>query len=298
MLELRILYFLGEIFLNFFTFNSNFKTIGLVLFLGILFFVFGCIQGNDNMSVESVTIGAVLELTGSGTADQGTSALNGIQLAVDEENAAGGVNGKKIILVAENSACDNAVGASAAKKLLEVDNVDAIIGDICDGVTATIVPLAKQKNVLLITPGSTAKSLTEVGAPTTLRTWFTEDQLAKSTVFQMIKNGHKKIGIIYMDNAWGEAQANAIKEELSLNEGSFVIEKVQSDNTDFRAILDKMEFENVDAYYFGLHPQGTVSILSQMEGKQIVKQVYAHGGLVGSTITQGKTRVGRKNCCL
>lgn len=271
------------------------KLIILVILILFSFLILGCVQSNDSIdlnlsnqdSLDLIKIGAVLELTGTGTSDQGQSALNAIMMAVDEENSKGGVNGKKIVLYAENSACDNAIGASAAKKLIEVDKVSAIVGDICDGVTATIVPMAKASGVLLITPGSTAKSLTEVGAPTTLRTWFTEDQLAKSTVAQMVKRNDLNIGIIYMDNAWGEAQANAIRDEVARNGGTSFIEKVQTDNTDFRAILDKMKLSGVSAYYLGLHPQGTVSILSQMKEKEINSQVYAHGGLVGSTINQG-----------
>jgi branched-chain amino acid transport system substrate-binding protein len=269
--------------------KSKLVIITLILFS---FLILGCVQSNDlnlsNQELENpIKIGAVLELTGTGTSDQGQSALNAIRMAIDEENLNGGVNGRKIVLYAENSACDNATGALAAKKLIEVDKVSAIIGDICDGVTATIVPMAKASGVLLITPGSTAKSLTEVGAPTTLRTWFTEDQLAKSTVAQMVKRNVLNIGIIYMDNAWGEAQANAIKDEVARNGGISVVERVQADNTDFRTILDKMKLSGVNAYYLGLHPQGTVSILSQMKEKEITSQVYAHGGLVGSTINQG-----------
>ena len=79
-----------------------------------------CSQGN-----QTVRIGYVGPLTGD-AASFGVDTLNGAKIAVDEINAAGGINGKKVELIAEDGKCNGADATAAAQKLVNVDQVVAI----------------------------------------------------------------------------------------------------------------------------------------------------------------------------
>ena len=76
---------------------------------------------------QEIKIGGLLETSGF-IASLGQPGLDGAQLAVDQVNAAGGINGRKVALVNVNSESDNTKTVSGAKRLLEQDNVVAVIG--------------------------------------------------------------------------------------------------------------------------------------------------------------------------
>src|SRR3989344_7071473 len=81
---------------------------------------------------EPIKMGYLGPLTGE-AASYGIDTLNGTKFAVDEINAAGGINGRMIELVAEDGKCTGADAASAAQKLVNIDKVVAIVGGQCSG---------------------------------------------------------------------------------------------------------------------------------------------------------------------
>lgn len=257
------------------------KNILILLILGIML-LSGCTQSQD-----VIKVGAVLPLTGEGTIDQGQASQNALILAVDEINAKGGINGKKVEAIIEDSQCQASTGVTAITKLIEVDNVDFIIGDICDSVTAAIMPIAEQKGVVLITPGSTSPDISEAG-DYVFRFWFSETDLGGIVAEDALNSGYNNLTILYINNAWGVAQKNGVKNRLEELGGNVVSEQaIDPSETDYHTIILKAEQESPDAYYVGLHPAGLVLAAKQLQDFNISKQIYSHGGLVGSTQTLG-----------
>ena len=108
------------------------------------------------------TIGVVLPLTGSLSAT-GQENVKAIQLAVDDFNAAGGINGCTLKSIVYDSQTAPAVGVDAAKKLIDINHVPAIIGAYSSGVSMAILTSATAPNkVVQISAGSTSPAFTQL----------------------------------------------------------------------------------------------------------------------------------------
>jgi branched-chain amino acid transport system substrate-binding protein len=131
--------------------------IGAVLLLAVI--AGACLQDTQS---DEIKIGAILPLTGE-AAEYGEDAKLGIDLAVEEINAAGGINGKMIQVVYEDSQATPSQGVAAIQKLITVDKVPVIIGAMASSVTLAIAPIAEENKVVLLSPASTAPQITEAG---------------------------------------------------------------------------------------------------------------------------------------
>ncbi|HET7451126.1 MAG TPA: ABC transporter substrate-binding protein [Thermoanaerobaculia bacterium] len=122
---------------------------------------------------EGIPVGFYGSLTGS-TATFGQSGRNGVALAFDEINAAGGVLGEKLALHAEDDRGEPAEAASAVTKLIARDHVVGLLGEAASSRTLAAAPIAQKSEIPMITPSSTNPQVTLVGAYV-FRVCFTDD---------------------------------------------------------------------------------------------------------------------------
>ena len=119
-----------------------------------------CIR--DRVEEKVVKIGAILPLTGD-AAKYGESAKEGIELAIKEINAEGGVKGHKIEIIYEDSQGLPTTGVSAFQKLITSNRVPAVIGGLFSSVTLAIAPIANREHVVVLSPTSSAPAITKAG---------------------------------------------------------------------------------------------------------------------------------------
>ncbi len=134
--------------------------------LGVALMALATIQcgggGDTATEADTIKIGAYLSLTGL-TATFGVSTRHGVEMAVDEINAAGGINGRTIEIYFEDTQSKPEEAPSAVNKLIAAHNVSAIIGEIASSRTLAAAPIAQASGVPMVTPGSTNPQVTEVG---------------------------------------------------------------------------------------------------------------------------------------
>lgn len=128
---------------------------------------FACVQkgGPANATTASgdtIKVGVYGDLTGQ-TSSFGQSTKNGIELAVDEINAAGGVNGKKIQLIVEDDQGRPEQAKTVVSKLISQDKVQAVLGEVASTNSLAAAPVAQEAKIPMITPSSTNPKVTEVG---------------------------------------------------------------------------------------------------------------------------------------
>lgn len=121
----------------------------------------GCSSETKQESNE-IVIGAYLSMTGS-TATFGTSTNNGVKIAVEEVNKAGGVLGRKIKLLTEDTQSKPAEAVNAVTKLISRDKVRALIGEIASTRSLAAAPIAQQNRIPMVSPGSTNPEVTKKG---------------------------------------------------------------------------------------------------------------------------------------
>jgi len=113
-------------------------------------------------SADEIVVGEFASLTG-GTATFGRSSDRGVELAVDEINAAGGVLGKKLRVVVEDDQSKPEEARTAVLKLLKQDQVVAVLGEVASSRSLAAAPECQRAGVPMISPASTNPKVTEVG---------------------------------------------------------------------------------------------------------------------------------------
>lgn len=201
------------------------------------------------MAQQTVTVGAIEILSGPSAA-YGTAIKGGLELAMDEINAAGGVlGGKKLALIVEDSAGNKDQAVNAARKLVGRDKVPVVIGPTLSNEMFAVGPVTNDRKVVTIGTSTTAKGITEIG-PFIFRTALPESDVVPVTLkTAKEKFGVKTIAMMYAnDDAFSKSGFDSMKaaaEELGLTIAT--IETFGSKDADFSAQLTKIKGLNVDA---------------------------------------------------
>lgn len=229
-------------------------------------------------STEPIKIGGAYILSGA-VAHYGEIQMHASQLAIDEINAAGGINGRKLELITEDTAYDpkRALDAYQALKLKGVKFF------IMDGspVVATLGKKVLEDGNFAIAQGATVPSYKD-GSNLTCRIALTADQFAPSIANLVFnKLGFKKIAILTMDNEYGRSMEGEFKKSFAEKGGSVVITEVfQTSEGDLRTQITKIKGKQaeIDALFL-INAANTVEVtfrqLSELGwSKPIVSDVW------------------------
>jgi branched-chain amino acid transport system substrate-binding protein len=133
---------------------------------GIVAMLIAClsltISGCQNGGGDEILIGHYGSLTGS-QATFGISTDNGIKMAIEELNAAGGINGRKVKLVTYDDKGEAREASTAVTRLVTKDGVVAVIGEVASGLSLAAAPICQEGGVPMISPSSTNPKVTKVG---------------------------------------------------------------------------------------------------------------------------------------
>jgi len=227
--------------------------------------VAGC--GNDEQVLQEkneIVIGAYLSLTGT-TATFGTSTEHGIRIAVDEVNAGGGVLGRKVKLLVEDTQSKPEEAALVVTKLITRDKVCAIIGEVASSRSLAAAPIAQQNRIPMVSPGSTNPEVTEKG-DYIFRVCFMDpfqgEVLAK---FAYNSLGVRRVALIKdVKNDYSIGLAEFFSSAFVQLGGEIIGEQAYSEgDTDFRAQLTAIK---------GLNPEAMVVPGYYQESALLVKQ--------------------------
>src|ERR1700694_24594 len=129
------------------------------IIIASLLTAFACQTGGGG---DKVKIGVFMSMTGD-TANFGISSVNGIKMAADEANAAGGINGKQIELDVQDDRSDPSEAATIVTKFVTQDGVNAILGEVASSRSIASAPIAQNAKIPMLTPSSTNPEVTRKG---------------------------------------------------------------------------------------------------------------------------------------
>ncbi len=228
-------------------------------------------------SMEPFKVGVMESLTGPGET-YGNVALQAKQLAVDEINAAGGVNGRMLELVVEDSKCNAQDAITAYKKLTDVDDVKIILGTSCSGAMLGAAPLAEAEGVVMFSGLATNPDIAESG-DYIFRTSMSDAQLGIDTGNLLWADGIRKLATINETTDYAEGVRRESVAQFEKRGGKVVAEeRYPTDTTDFRSQLTKLLNADPDAIH--------VAAQAEFSGGTIVKQLRELGyeGLIYSDV--------------
>nr|WP_307408129.1 ABC transporter substrate-binding protein [Neobacillus ginsengisoli] len=214
----------------------------------------GCSGAKGNTtgsgSSDTIKLGVNLELSG-GVASYGESLASGINIAVDEINKKGGIDGKKIEVVKVDNKSDAAESTNAAIKLTSQDHVTAIIGAATSGDTVAQAQIADDSKTILLTPSGTSPNVT-VGTNGKLndfvfRTSFIDPFQGTVAANFATKELKVKSAAIFADSAsdYAKGLAASFKKTFEKAGGKIVTEEAYvAKDTDFRSTLTRIKAKN------------------------------------------------------
>ena len=222
-------------------------------------------------------IGVMESVTGPGET-YGNVAVQAKQMAVDEINAAGGINGRMLEIIVEDSKCSAQDSITAYRKLTDVDEVKIILGTSCSGAMLGAAPLAESDGVVLFSGLATNPDIAAAG-DYIFRTAMSDAQLGIDTGNVVWADGARTLATITEATDYAEGVRRTSVAQFEKLGGELVAEeRYVSDVTDFRSQLTKLMGADPDAIH--------VAAQSEFTGGTIVKQLKELGydGLLYSEV--------------
>jgi len=260
--------------------------VGIVVVVIIVFVGYYVSKGpSQPTSTEPIKIGVVAPFTGDAGA-LGENVKVAIEIARDEINQAGGVNGRDIQVIFEDGKCNGKDAANAATKLINIDKVLVVMG-MCSAETLAIAPLAEQAKVLLISPSSTNAKVTTAG-DYVFRFIPSDSFQGKFAADYLINTlGKKKIAILYSLNDWATGIKDVFKQRTEEIGGTIVGEEgYQQESRDLRSQIIKLKELNPDAIYFLGYTEATIVGLKQMQELGVTTTIFGGDAWDDPTIPQ------------
>lgn len=242
---------------------------------------------------NSVKIGGIFPLSGQ-VAVYGVECKNGVDLAIEEINAAGGINGKPIVLVSEDDEGNPDKTVNAFKKLSTKDGVKVVIGSLTSGCTQAITTLSQASKVVQIAPAATAPAITDAGDFIFRACFIDPFQGTVGGKFAAETLGKKRAAILYdIGNDYSVGLADNFKIAFTKAGGSIVSEESYATNDkDFNAQLTKIKNANPDVVYLPDY-YGTVALIAkQLRAQGINVPMVGADGWDGLTSNAGDEVLG------
>lgn len=245
----------------------NFKS--TILAMGMLPFLLGTAQAQtQGVSDTEILIGSHIDLSGP-TAPGMPMLRNGMQLRIDEVNAAGGVHGRKIKLLFEDNGNQPQLAVRAVQKLVKSDNVFALLNSFGSGPNAATVKAATDAGVLVFAPWAASGIIQKVSgnSPLLFTTVQNYDATTNNGVSWAIKNWKvQKVGFIYQEGPLGDLVKAGLVESLKNSSATLAAEaSTKAGDIDFSSQVAKMKAANVDMIFMASILRDTVGVMSEVK---------------------------------
>lgn len=246
-----------------------------------------CFAGGDKESSADgavVKIGFIGPLTGD-YANYGTLCRQAVEMAIDEINAKGGVNGASIKLFAEDSEGDSQKALAAMEKLSSSDKVCAIIGPVLTGETFSVAERAQAEGIVIITPSASHKDITNVGDYIfrTTPSDGLQGEVAGKYWSQVL--GHTKLAVLYAKNDYSQGLYESMSEAFTQDGGQIVAaETFMVGDKDFKTQLTKLKNTDAQAIYLPDYTAEMAQILEQAAQLGIDKPFLSGDGFLSEEI--------------
>lgn len=224
---------------------------------------------------EIIKIGGIAPLTGP-YAVYGVSVKNGADLYIDQINAAGGIDGKKVEILWEDDAANDTQAQKIYFNHLD-DGCAAILGDVLTGQCRIVAALAVEDGIPMVTASGTAFDINE-GKPNVFRTCFIDDFQGYVMANFAAEQGYEKVAILYgADSAYSIGLVAAFEAQASAK-GLTVVAKEAASFTDidFRAQLTNIKNAAPDAVFLPFYGAEASLILTQ--AKEVGLETIYMGG--------------------
>jgi branched-chain amino acid transport system substrate-binding protein len=232
--------------------------------IGGLFLLFSVAGAN---AADEVVVGAVTPLSGK-LAVYGEGFQQAMLLALDEVNAAGGINGKPMRILYEDNNSTSKDSVSALQKLITVHKLPVVFGPAASSNFLAVCPVAQENKTILIAAQSAASDITKCG-DYVFRVFPSDELQGKGAAELAASLGYKEVVLTYVNNDWGVGLGKVFKENF-LKAGGKILDEFSHDEgkTDYRSEVLRVKKHS---------PKAAVNLTYIKEGATMLKQAYELG---------------------
>ncbi len=225
-------------------------------------------QAMNVMAADTIKIGVMTPLSGE-FAGYGIPTLRAAELIADEYNAKGGINGKKIEIIAADDQCKPELAPNAATSLLS-QNIVAAVGTICSGGTKAALPIFTEAKIVLISPASTTPDLTLDGkSPYFFRTIghdFSQAEIATEFLGKELKA--KKVAFLNDKSEYGLSYTSVTRDNIKKKYPEIEVvlfEAVTSGAPDYSAAVRKLARAGAQAVVWGGYHNDAANLANNLK---------------------------------
>jgi branched-chain amino acid transport system substrate-binding protein len=236
-------------------------------------------------SQSTVYIPDVIELSGAG-AVSGTNWRDGVNLAVDEINAKGGILGKKLDVPHIDTQSDAGIARAQIQKVLDNDPY-VVLGPVFSGSVLVTMELAKQAEIPEIT-GAEAAAVTQRGNPYVFRTSFGQ-QFSMPKIADYMRDGikAKKVAVLWVNNDFGKGGRDFFVAEMKKRNIAVVADiSTESGQVDFAADVVKVKGANADAIFVYTNEEESARFLREARKQGITAPLIGETTLLGQKVIE------------
>jgi branched-chain amino acid transport system substrate-binding protein len=232
------------------------------------------------LAADGIKVGVLLPLTGA-QAKFGEIEKKSYEMAAEEINAKGGVNGKKIELLFEDDTGKPDVGRSGVEKLISREKVPVITGGYSSSVTAAAAPVAQQFKVPFVICTGSADDITEkrydyifrINPPAS------EYSEAVQSFIKEVAKDVKTVALLYENSSFGQSSSKSFEEDAKRMGLKIVVkEGYQAGAIDFKPILTKVKAANPDMIYMVSYVMDASLLMRQSKELRINPKMFVGGG--------------------
>ncbi len=261
------------------------KNVVLLLIALMVVSMLFCVSCNKKeSSSESIKIGFIGPLTGD-YANYGTLCKQAVEMAVEEINTKGGINGVKVVLYAEDSEGDSQKALAAMEKLSSSDGVCAIIGPVLTGESFSVAERAQAEGIVLITPSASHKDITNVGDYIfrTTPSDGLQGEVAGKYWYEVL--GYRKLAVLYAKNDYSQGLYESMSEAFTAEGGKIVASATfMVGDKDFKTQLTNLKNTDAEAIYIPDYTAEMAQILEQASQLGIDKPFLSGDGFLSEEI--------------
>ena len=234
---------------------------------------------------QSVKIANVVELSGTGTT-AGTNFKNGVELAVKEINAAGGILGRKVVLENADTQSNPAIAKALTTKAID-NEVYVVMGPVFSGSINVSMAETRRAEVPNFTGGEAA-NITQQGNPYVYRTSFSQ-ATGMPKIANYIATGMKakSVAVVFVNNDFGKGGRDAIVKELGAR-GIKVAADISTDagQVDFSSAVLRAKQANADALFAYLNEEESARLLRELRKQGYDKPIVGETTIMGQKVIE------------
>lgn len=238
------------------------------VFIAIL--TFACSE-----EVKVYRVGAVVSLSGSLEA-YGRNMKNGMTLALDEINGAGGIKGKKLDIHFEDDMSTEKMAVAKSEELIQNVHVPVIVGGANSNITLAMAPVCEKNKVVLLSPAASSPKLSGIGRYV-FRNYPSDTKEGKIMAEYAVRRMKvRTVAIVYIDNDYGQGLESVFKDTFTrLGGAASIVKPYPPNTTDFAAIVKELKANPTDGVYIIGYYTEIAAFLQEVQKQKLTSKLIS-----------------------